>query len=160
MAKARPFQPLGGILEGLLQEWGRQKDLMLWRLAEHWESVVGPQIALHTAPQTIRFHTMTIAVDSAPWMHQLLFFKKEMIEKTNLFLKKPLIQDIYFKMMVFPTPRLGLKTQKRASGKNAADQPTKPVPEQVVALSKGIDTVRDDALQKTIHEALARYFQE
>jgi len=108
-ARAKPFQSLGGILEGLLQEWGGQKDLTLWRLAEHWKEVVGPQIALHTAPQMIRFHTLTLAVDSAPWMHQLLFFKKEIIEKTNRFLKKTLIEEIYFKMMPLTQPILSKK---------------------------------------------------
>jgi len=162
---AKRFQSLGGILERLIQEWGGEKELTLYRLAKHWQEVVGPQIALHTVPQTIRFHTLTLAVDSAPWMNQLLFFKKEIIQKTNRFVKKPLIEDIYFKMMPLFSERHGLSPRtdipEKTAYKKQADQPLSVEPERAVAtLSKKINAVQDDALHKTIQAAIARYFHE
>jgi len=148
------MESLGSVLEGLLRETGIQKELTLYRLIEHWQAVVGPQIASHTAPQTLRFHTLTLGVDSAPWMNQLLFFKKEMIEKTNRFLGKPLLKEICFRMMPIPPAK------KKSSEQKPSNQHPPLEPEQAATLSKGIDAIHDAALGKTIQEALARYFEE
>lgn len=147
------LQPLGSILEGIFQELGIQKELILYRLTTHWEEVVGPQVASHTTPHLLRFRTLTLGVDSAPWMNQLFFFKKEIIEKTNRFLEKPLIDEIYFKRISLPLPRKVSLKQKQAD-------PLPPLaPEQENALHESIDALHDAELHKSIREALSRYFQ-
>ena len=46
---------------------------------------------------SFRDGVLTVAVASAPWMQQLTFLKKGMIEKLNERLGRELVRDIYLK---------------------------------------------------------------
>jgi predicted nucleic acid-binding Zn ribbon protein len=151
---SKRFLYLGHILEDFLQQWGLQKEIMLYRLTEHWAEVVGHQIASHTAPESIRFHTLILSVDSAPWMNQLLFFRKEIIEKTNRFLKTPLIREVYFRRTTLPPP-----PNKGLSASSSTRQSHPAINKELATFQEGINGIEDKALQKEIRDALFRYLK-
>lgn len=84
---------LGAILRGTPAE-KRLKEGRIWLV---WESAVGSRIASHAAPAAFRDGTLTLTVDSAPWMQQLSFLKRELIAKVNGELGEDLVKDLYMK---------------------------------------------------------------
>ena len=72
----------------------RLKEGGIWLV---WEEAVGSRIASHAVPTAFRDGTLTLAVDSAPWMQQLNFLKRELIAKVNDRLGEEMVKDIYMK---------------------------------------------------------------
>src|SRR5512136_416980 len=72
----------------------RLKEGNIWLV---WDSVVGKQIAGRARPVSFRDGTLTVAVNSSPWMQQLTFLKKGIMEKLNARLGEALVRDIYLK---------------------------------------------------------------
>ena len=72
----------------------RLKEGNIWLL---WDSAVGKQIASRARPVSFRDGTLTVAVESAPWMQQLTFLKKGIMEKLNSLLGEELVRDVYLK---------------------------------------------------------------
>ena len=72
----------------------RLKEGGIWLV---WESAVGSRIASHARPAAFRNGTLTLTVDSAPWMQQLSFMKRELIAKVNEHLGEEMVQDLYMK---------------------------------------------------------------
>ena len=72
----------------------RLKEGKIWLI---WTDCVGEQIASHARPAAFRDGTLTVSVDSAPWMQQLNFLKKQLMEKLNARLGEALVKDIYLR---------------------------------------------------------------
>jgi hypothetical protein len=72
----------------------RLKEGNIWLL---WDSAVGKQIAGRARPVSFRDGTLTVAVSNAPWMQQLTFLKKGIMEKLNSLLGEELVRDIYLR---------------------------------------------------------------
>ena len=72
----------------------RLREAVIWRV---WDRAVGEQIASKARPAAFREGVLTVVVSSAPWMQQLGFFKRQMIEAVNRDLGEELVRDIYLK---------------------------------------------------------------
>jgi hypothetical protein len=147
--------PLSGILQGILRQFGAEQDLTLYQITEDWEEIVGLQIAAHTQPDNIRQHTLYLLVDSAPWMNQLNFFKKEIAEKINLYVQKVLIKEIVLKRGLAPPL---LKKEKQSPSTKVRNNPIARKSlykeEEMLALNSQIESLSDEAIRKKIKEAL------
>jgi hypothetical protein len=84
---------LGAVLRGTPVE----KRLHEGRIWQFWEQAVGSRIASHAVPAAFRDGTLTLTVDSAPWMQQLTYLKQELIAKLNGELGEELVSEIYMK---------------------------------------------------------------
>lgn len=84
---------LSAMLRGTPAE-KRLKEGGIWLV---WESAVGSRIASHAQPASFRDGTLSLAVDSAPWMQQLSFMKRELIAKVNEQLGEEMVKDLYLK---------------------------------------------------------------
>lgn len=141
------------ILNGLTHDLGLEKGLAFIRLEARWEEVVGPQVAAHTSPLEIRFDTLSLLVDSAAWMHQLSFLKKELIEKSNALLGGTSIQKLYFKMGPLPPP-------------DPAPRPDKVTaieayhPKEAALLDSHLLSIADPELKEVIRRAMWRLRKE
>ncbi len=61
-----------------------------------WSEVVGKNIAENTSPEKIEHGTLTVKVENASWRQELVFKKKEIIDKFNSKLGKKTIKEIRF----------------------------------------------------------------
>lgn len=77
----------------------RMKESAAWRV---WDQAVGPQIATKAQPVAVRDGVLTVAVTSAPWLQQLGFLKRQIIESLNSALGEELVKDIYLKAGTIP----------------------------------------------------------
>ncbi|WDT78181.1 MAG: DUF721 domain-containing protein [Candidatus Manganitrophus sp.] len=103
---SKGFSPtsISPILKGIIKDFGLEKGISGALLQIRWKEIVGPQIASHTYPAEIRFDTLHLTVDSAVWMHQLSFLRKEIIEKCNRLLGKESIRKIQLRTGPLPPP--------------------------------------------------------
>ena len=70
----------------------RLEEAEIW---EHWEEIAGPEFAPHAAPVAILEGTLVIAVDSPVWMHKISYKKSEIIDKSNKFLSREKLSEIF-----------------------------------------------------------------
>jgi len=126
----------------------RLREGSIWLV---WDSAVGKQIAGRAKPLSFRDGTLTVAVESAPWMQQLTFLKKGIMEKLNARLGEELVRDIYLKA-------------GKAKLSNPLTSPEKPTrrslsAEELQKIAKQTDSVADPELRGALAELLARHME-
>jgi predicted nucleic acid-binding Zn ribbon protein len=70
------------------------------RIADHalwaeWDAVVGPTLAQHARPERLRHGVLLVAVDSAEWMQELQFLKRELRDRLNARLGRPAVREVF-----------------------------------------------------------------
>lgn len=78
----------------MLKARGLQGRLSEYRILGKWEKTMGPVIARHAHPLSVRGPKLYLAVDSPAWMQQLSLLKPEIIEKVNAGLGRETIREI------------------------------------------------------------------
>lgn len=94
----RKLDRLSHTLDKMLKARGLGGRLSEYRVFGQWEKSVGPVIARHAQPQTVRGKKLTLIVDSPAWMQQLSLLKPEIVEKLNRTLGKETIKDIILRI--------------------------------------------------------------
>jgi predicted nucleic acid-binding Zn ribbon protein len=124
-------EKLSSTIEKILNDRGWGAKLKEYRVFSLWDRAVGPGIARHAQPVSIRGKRLTVIVDSSAWMQQLSLMKPEVLSRVNDRLGPDGIESI--------TLRLG-ELERPASK-----------PEAYVAPSGKLD----EAEQKRVEEYLA-----
>jgi predicted nucleic acid-binding Zn ribbon protein len=89
--------PVSDLLSALLRGTPGEKRIKEGGIWEVWDEAVGSGIASHAQPIAFRDGTLTLCVDSAPWMQQLTFLKRDLIAKVNERLGEEMVKEIYMK---------------------------------------------------------------
>lgn len=97
--------PVSGLLDEIFQGKPLEKRLREVRIWSLWNAAVGQQIASKAHPVNFRDGVLTVMVSNAPWMQQLNFLKKGLMEKVNEALGEEMVRDIYLKAGVPERPR-------------------------------------------------------
>jgi hypothetical protein len=116
-AKAgRNPQRVGAVLEKTLKKMsleGKLKEHEIWNV---WNSVVGEHVARQAQPEFMRNRILFVKVSSSPWMQQLYYMSKGIMEALNKRLGSHVIEEIRFKLgdidlqwEPIPTPSQSLK---------------------------------------------------
>jgi predicted nucleic acid-binding Zn ribbon protein len=97
-AMGKKLDRLSYTLGSMLKARGLGSRLSEYRVFGQWEKAVGPVIARHAQPQTVRGKKLTLVVDSPAWMQQLSLLKPEIVKKVNSTLGKEMIKDITLRL--------------------------------------------------------------
>ena len=89
-----------------MRDRGLEGKLREHNLHKQWDEIIGEPISSHTRPDTIRFGTLHVLVDSSAWLQQLTFLKPELMRKVESYIGKGVIKDI--------TLRLGRQNPSRS----------------------------------------------
>lgn len=110
---------LGSILRGTPAEL-RLKEGRIW---EVWDEAIGKKIAAHAQPVAFREGTLTVHVDSGPWLQQLTYLKKDLIAKVNEALDEDLVKELHMKAgkvkSAAPKPQQAVKRRKLSEDEQA-----------------------------------------
>jgi predicted nucleic acid-binding Zn ribbon protein len=96
--KSKKSAHIGSILNDVLKTLRPEADGGLVQVWQLWDDAVGRAIAENARPAAFKGKLLLVHVASSPWIHQLQFLKKEIIEKLNVALGQDLIEDIKFKI--------------------------------------------------------------
>jgi hypothetical protein len=111
-------QPIRSVLENTLKNLEIDVPLKTYSVLGAWNEIVGATVAAHSQPRSIRNRILFIYVTHSTWMQQLQFLKPTLLEKINLFLGEPLIQDIRFKLgAILPNTTPAVKMDSLPQGK-------------------------------------------
>ena len=89
--------PVANLLESVFRGTPTEKRLREGKIWLIWDGVVGEQIAARARPVRFSGGVLTVLVVTPPWMQQLNFLKKALMEKLNGALGEPLVTEIFLK---------------------------------------------------------------
>ena len=95
---ARGIDKLSTTLARILKARGLEGRLHEYRIFASWDRTVGPAIARHAQPRTLRGRKLALIVDSPAWMQQLTLMKPEIIEKLNRALGAETVGDMTMRL--------------------------------------------------------------
>lgn len=82
--RKKPPEKVGDVLAGFLQHSGLEARVEQARVVPEWDTLVGPQIAKVTSPQSVTPDgTLFVAVTTHAWMTELSLMEPELLRALN-----------------------------------------------------------------------------
>ncbi|MEW6600470.1 MAG: DUF721 domain-containing protein [Nitrospirota bacterium] len=135
------MESLRKILGQFSKDLGIDSGSVLNAVKRNWSGIVGPAVAAHTYPDTVRDKVLTIIVDTPQWMHHLGFYKDEISEK----LRPCDLQGVRFRLGKLPEKK-EVSQDKELSRLNDED---------LRFLENTLHNVKDDELKEKFRRLIA-----
>lgn len=121
------MEDVASVLDALLRGMGRPEQARLVRLWQHWEMVMGPELATLAWPLGHRNGALLLGGEDAMVMQEISLMAEEILERANTFMEEPF----------FSTVKVSLAFGKKPLDTATARTPLPPRPllEQGPALS-------------------------
>jgi predicted nucleic acid-binding Zn ribbon protein len=74
-------QPLTAAFGGMLSARGWREKAAVGAVFGHWADIVGPQLALHTKPESFESGELTVAADSPVWATQVRLMAPQLLKR-------------------------------------------------------------------------------
>ena len=100
----RSLTPLPDLIAGVIKTHGFQSRIVEFSLQQQWGAIVGPHIAGHTYPESIRHRKLFLLAETSVWLQQLLFLKSEILAKITEVMGEDVLTDIVLRVGVAPVP--------------------------------------------------------
>lgn len=94
MKKNKKYERIGETLPALLRSIESAYKDDGHRIWEVWDQAVGPELARRVQPHKFKNGLLTVAVEGASWLQQIVFLAPKIIDSVNLCLGNPLVQRI------------------------------------------------------------------
>ena len=96
MKSAHP-KSLDAAISNVLASLGLGRKLKQYEVLEAWSGIVGDQIGKVTSADHIRDGKLFVSVSQSTWRNELVFLKKELIDKINAAMHEEVVKDIIFR---------------------------------------------------------------
>jgi predicted nucleic acid-binding Zn ribbon protein len=126
----------------------RLEEAEIWRV---WDETVGRQIASKARPSRFQDGVLTVTVNSAPWMQQLNFMKRDIARRLNERLGKDLVREIYLKAGRPAAAEQPVETKK--PGKRALSA------EEEESITAAVGAIDDPELRRVFADLLAKHLK-
>jgi len=90
-------QPLGDVLQQIIDRFGYRDRLDAVRAVEAWAHVAGPRINAQTDRVWVHERKLFVQVRSAPWRHQLHLQRRAWCERLNEELGGAVVEEVVFR---------------------------------------------------------------
>jgi predicted nucleic acid-binding Zn ribbon protein len=88
---------IGGGISSVLTSLGIGPKIKQYEMLEAWPEIVGKQIAGVATAERITDGKLFVHVEQAVWRNELVFLKKDLIEKINSAMHQEIVHDIIFR---------------------------------------------------------------
>jgi len=92
------FEPLGQILDRLLDTGALARRHQLAQIVQFWPEVVGEKAAPHATPTKLEHGVLTVEVDSAAWHHHLTFVRENIAAELNTKIQQKRVDRVEFRL--------------------------------------------------------------
>lgn len=106
------LQPLAPILAQTLRQVGLGRVALLGRIVQHWEDIVGPQLAAVTQPESVRSQVLFVTVTEAIWLQQLMFYHSQLLQNIRKILGNVRITRLHFVLAASSSPSVPDEAEK------------------------------------------------
>lgn len=76
-------QPLAAAIDGLIDAEGWSLAAATGSVFGRWAEIVGPELASHTSPESLREGELTVTADSTAWATQLRLLAAQLVRRLN-----------------------------------------------------------------------------
>ncbi len=92
----RPADPesLRGLLGGAAARFGLDDALATGTLWRRWHDVVGPDLAAHAEPSSLRAGVLRLRADSPVWAHEIGYLAEEIKRRVNEHLGQTVVAEV------------------------------------------------------------------
>ncbi len=125
----------------------RLREGKIWMV---WDAAVGAQIAAKARPAGFRDGVLTVVVSNAPWMQQLSFLKKGLIDKINATLGEEMVTEIYLRAGRSEQPRQAPVRQKKIARPLTAEEQER--------IDRETSSISDPELREAFASLLEKHF--
>ena len=140
---------INGVLSPLLTHLGIDEAVRFEGMREEWARLFGEPLSLHMWPSSLKGGELLIHVDSPLWLHQLSFFKAEILRKLHLFE----VREVRFRL-----GRMGHLSKIRLNVKPEPEEP--PLgSDSIRYIEETIEGIQDLELRDCIRKAMRKYFK-
>jgi predicted nucleic acid-binding Zn ribbon protein len=87
--------PVAASLDRVTRALGVPRARLLTAVFSRWEQLVGPDIAAHARPRSLRQGTLLVLVDHPAWATQLRFLASDLLARIQLEADAPEITEIH-----------------------------------------------------------------
>ena len=97
MSRRRPESepsPLRGLLGSAAAGYGLDDALSAGTLWKRWTEVVGPDVAAHAEPTSLRGGVLRIRADSPVWAHEIGYLAEEIKKRANESLGRDAVSEV------------------------------------------------------------------
>jgi predicted nucleic acid-binding Zn ribbon protein len=98
MSRTQFPHTIAKVLENTFKNLHIDQSIKKYSIWNHWEEIVGKNVAAKAQPVRIQSHTLVIAVTSHPWMTELTLMKSMILEKIRKKIENCPIQNIRFEL--------------------------------------------------------------
>ena len=88
---------IGSGVNSVIEELGIGLKIRQHELLHAWPDIVGEQIARVTTATGLNDGKLFVSVTRSTWRNELIFLKKELIEKINAAMNSEIVKDIIFR---------------------------------------------------------------
>jgi|ERR1051325_92166 predicted nucleic acid-binding Zn ribbon protein len=90
---------VGQLIEKLLPKLGLEQQVRQGQLLADWSKMVGPTVARHARPISLRAGILTVCVDNSMWLSELSRYQKHLLlAKVREHLGRDTVKDVVFRI--------------------------------------------------------------
>ncbi len=97
-------EEIGPLLESCLQRLGKPEQAMLTRLWQHWDMVMGDEIAALAWPIGYNKGILFVGGEDAMSVQELSFLSLEMLERANAFMESNFFKEVKVRLSLDKAP--------------------------------------------------------
>ena len=88
---------IGSAMTSVIEELGIGMKIKRYEVLHAWPDIVGKQIAQVTSAVSLNDGKLFVSVTHSTWRNELVFLKKELIERINTAMHGEFVKDIIFR---------------------------------------------------------------
>jgi predicted nucleic acid-binding Zn ribbon protein len=88
---------LGTVLQSALEHLGIGTTIKRHEVVDRWPEIVGEKIARATRVDHLEGDKLFVVVSTSVWRNELVFLKRDLIDRVNASLGEQVISDIIFR---------------------------------------------------------------
>lgn len=88
------METLGQALKKLIKDLGIENEVIHHQAVQFWPEVVGKKIAAISQAEKIDGKILFVKVKNDSWRNELVFLKKDIIERLNKRIGKKIVEDL------------------------------------------------------------------
>ncbi len=93
----KKIEDIGSIIGSVVDKMELSKKLKISNIFNHWEDIVGSEIAKKSKLQKLVRKTLYVSVTTSTWANELSLMSEKLIEKINSFTGEDVVKTIRFK---------------------------------------------------------------
>jgi hypothetical protein len=153
--KYKQLTQVGLPLESMLKAIRKTNVLLIAKIIDDWENIVGQRLSKVSAPQSLSKRTLKIGVSQPVWVDSMLYHKADILKKINDLFASPIADDI---RIAFQPNFSSLKENNslKKPHSNTSYQELKLTKSEIYAIEKMTSGVTDLQLRSTIKRVILK----